>query len=174
MSPSSSDDLFKTYKQFLNGFRLLRHATTGQKTSEKMAGSGRLTPSQPRRTYQSETQVIKARAKNKKKVWFTVEDIKHFLQSFCFLVPATSPSRGEDVTVDYLNINQQSLPTLFILFLCLFLLYGPFNCILFHKFSQQLPAFPLCSSCLISALLVLSTIYFFMKVSLSPDIILCG
>ena len=51
---------------------------------------------------------------------------------------------------------------------------GPFNRILFHKFSRQLSAFSLCSSGLISALLVLSTIYLFMKASLSPDIILCG
>ena len=55
-----------------------------------------------------------------------------------------------------------------------FCLYGPFNCISFHEFSRQLSAFPLCSSGLNSALLVFSTIYLFMKVSLSPDIILCG
>ena len=53
-------------------------------------------------------------------------------------------------------------------------LYGPFNCISFCKFSQQLSAFSLCSSSLISALLVLSTTYLFMKVSFSPKIILCG
>ena len=53
-----------------------------------------------------------------------------------------------------------------------FCLYGPFNCISFHKFSRQLSAFSLCSSGLIFALLVLSIIYLFMKVSLSPDI--CG
>ena len=51
-----------------------------------------------------------------------------------------------------------------------FCLYGPFNCISFHKFSRQLSAFLLSSS----GLLVLSSIYLFMKVSLSPDIILCG
>ena len=34
--------------------------------------------------------------------------------------------------------------------------------------------FSLCSSSLISSLLVLSTFYLFMKVSFSPDIILCG
>ena len=55
-----------------------------------------------------------------------------------------------------------------------FCLYGPFNCISSHKFSQQLSALSLCSSDLISARLVLSTIYLFMEVSLSPDIILCG
>ena len=38
--------------------------------------------------------------------------------------------------------------------------YGPFNCISLHKFSRQLSAFLLCSSSgLISALMVLSTIY---------------
>ena len=36
------------------------------------------------------------------------------------------------------------------------------------------PAFSFCSSGLISTLLVLSTTYFFMKFSFSPDIILCG
>ena len=55
-----------------------------------------------------------------------------------------------------------------------FCLYGPFNCISFHKFSQRLSAFSLCFSGLISALLVLSTTYLFVKVSLSPDIIICG
>ena len=53
-----------------------------------------------------------------------------------------------------------------------FCLYGPFNCISFHKFSRQLSAFSLCSSGLISALLVLSTIYLFMRVSVSHDTIL--
>ena len=55
-----------------------------------------------------------------------------------------------------------------------FCLYGPFHSISFHKFSRTLFAFSLCSSGLISALLVLSTIHLFMKVSLSPDVILCG
>ena len=55
-----------------------------------------------------------------------------------------------------------------------FCLYGPFNCISFHKFSRQLSDFSLCSSGLISALLALLIMYLFMKVSLSPDIILCG
>ena len=54
-----------------------------------------------------------------------------------------------------------------------FRLYGPFNCISSQKFSLQLSALLLRSSGLISALLVLATIYPFMKVSLSPDIILC-
>ena len=52
-----------------------------------------------------------------------------------------------------------------------FCLYGPFNCILLHKFSRQLSLFSHCSSGLISALLVLSAIYRFMTVSFSPNII---
>ena len=55
-----------------------------------------------------------------------------------------------------------------------FCLDGRFNCISFHKFSRQLSAFSLCSSGLISALMVLSSIYLFMKVSFSPDIIPSG
>ena len=64
----------------------------------------------------------------------------------------------------------------FVLFLCLFLycLYGPFNSISFHKFSRQLFDFSISSSGLNSALLILSTMYLFIKVSLSPDLILCG
>ena len=61
------------------------------------------------------------------------------------------------------DINQLSLPTPFTLFLGLFLSYGPFTCISFHKSSRQLSAFSLCSPSLISALLVLSTIYLFLK-----------
>ena len=64
---------------------------------------------------------------------------------------ASSPSRGGDVTVYVFNINQPSLPTPFILFLCLCLSYGPFNCISFHKFSPQFSAFSLCSPSFISA-----------------------
>ena len=71
--------------------------------------------------------------------------------------------------------QNRACPLLFILFLCLFLSLWPFNCISFHKFSRPLSAFSLCSSGLISALLILSIIYLFMKVSVSPDItILCG
>ena len=54
-----------------------------------------------------------------------------------------------------------------------FCLYGPFNCVSFHKFSRQLSPISLCSSG-ISALLVYPTIYLFMKVSRSPDRILRG
>ena len=61
------------------------------------------------------------------------------------------------------NINHPILPTSFTLLLCLFLSYGPFTCISFHNSSWQLSAFSLWSPSLISALLVLSTIYLFLS-----------
>ena len=82
-------------------------------------------------------------------------------------VPAGSPSRGGDIKVYVLDINQPSLPTPFTLFLCLFLSYGPFTYISFQKSSRQLSAFSLSSPSLISAFLVLSTIYLFLKNSLN-------
>ena len=48
-----------------------------------------------------------------------------------------------------------------------FCLYGSFNCILFHKLSWLPSVFSLCSSRFVSALLVLSTTYLLMKVSLA-------
>ena len=60
-------------------------------------------------------------------------------------VPVGSPSRSGDVKVCVLDINQPSLPTPFTLFLCLFLSYGPFTCISFHKFSRQFSVFSLFS-----------------------------
>ena len=48
-----------------------------------------------------------------------------------------------------------------------FCLHGPFNCISFHEFSRQHSACSLCSSGLICTLLILPTIYLFIKVSLS-------
>ena len=93
----------------------------------------------------------------------------------CLCVPMGSPSRGRDVAVYVFEIYQPSLPTTFLFCSCVcFRFSGPFNCISFHKFSRQLSAFSLCFSGLISASLVLLTIYLFMTVSLSPDIILCG
>ena len=47
----------------------------------------------------------------------------------------------------------------YFIFSCVyFCLYGPFSCISFHKFSQKLSTFSLCSSSLISASLVLATL----------------
>ena len=96
-----------------------------------------------------------------------------FIKSSLSPVPTGSPSRAGDVAVYVFDLNQPSLPTPLILFLWLFCLYGPFNCISFQKFSRQLSAFSPYSSGLIYASVVLSTIYLFMKVSLSPDILLC-
>ena len=95
-------------------------------------------------------------------------------------VPTGSPSRGGIVAGYIFDINQPSLPTplkknkycsVFVsasVFMALSTVFYSINS------SQKLSAFLLCSSGLISALLVLSTTYFFMKVSLSPDILLCG
>ena len=52
--------------------------------------------------------------------------------------------------------------------------HGLFNYISLHKFFRQPSAFSLCSSGLNFALLVLSAIYLFRKVSFSSDIILHG
>ena len=83
-------------------------------------------------------------------------------------VPTGSPSRGGDVAVYVFDINQPGLPTPFYSVLVSVSVFsGPFNCISFHKFSRQFSVFFLCSSGLISALLVLSTIYLFMKVYLA-------
>ena len=89
-------------------------------------------------------------------------------------VPAGSSWRGGDVTAYVKDINQPSFPTLFFFKFCscvYFCPHGPFNCISFHKFSRHVSVFSLCSSGLISAPLVLSTIglYRFMKVSFSSD-----
>ena len=78
-----------------------------------------------------------------------------------------------------LTYTNWACPLLSILFLCLFFSVCPFNCILFHKSSRQLSIFTRCFFFfffpgLISALLVFSTIYLFMKVSFSPDIIPSG
>ena len=76
-------------------------------------------------------------------------------------VPTGLPSRGGDITV-YVWHKPAELVHSFLLCSCVyFCLCGPFNCISFHKFSQQLSAFSFCSSGLISALLVLSTLYLF-------------
>ena len=57
-------------------------------------------------------------------------------------IPAGSPSRDGDVTVCVKDINQSSLPHSFLFCSCVyFRLYGPFNCISFRKFSQQLSVF---------------------------------
>ena len=90
-------------------------------------------------------------------------------------VPAGFPSRGEDVAVYVFHIKPTGLAHSFLYcssgYICL---YGPFNCISFQKFFRKLSAFSHCSSGFISALLVLSAIYLFAKVSFNPDVILYG
>ena len=84
------------------------------------------------------------------------------------------PSCSVNVTV-YVWHKPAELAHFFFFSSCIyFSLYGPFNCISFHEFFQQLSVFSLCSSGLISALLVLSTVFLFMKVSFSPGIIPSG
>ena len=90
------------------------------------------------------------------------------------LVPTGSPSRGGDVTVYVRHKPTKFAHSFLFCSFVYFCPYGPFNCISFYKVSWQLSIFSFCSSDPISALLVLSTIYLVMKVSFSPDIILCG
>ena len=99
-----------------------------------------------------------------------------FLVRFLTLdVPAGSPSRGGDVRVYVLDINQPSLRTPFTLSLCLFLSLWPFQ---LYFTPQILPTtlrfftlFFQSNFCLIGPF---NYIYIFMKVSFSPDVILCG
>ena len=82
--------------------------------------------------------------------------------AFHSVVPAGSPSRGGYVELTELAHS--------FLFCCRvgFCLCGPFNCIWFQKSFWQISAFLLCSSGLISALLVLSTICLLIWKSPSP------
>ena len=93
------------------------------------------------------------------------------LKSTMNSVSAGSPSHGGDVTV-YVWHKPTKLAHSFLFFSCVcFCLYGPFNCISFHIFSWQLCFLTLFFQSYLSALLVLSTVCLFMKVSFSPDII---
>ena len=96
-------------------------------------------------------------------------------------VPADSPSRGGNVAVYVSDTNRSSLlapfysaPVSIFLFMALSTVFHSKNS---PKMSQKffsLSSFSLCSFGLISALLVISAIYLFIKVSFNPDIILCG
>ena len=85
-----------------------------------------------------------------------------------------SPSHDGDVVVYVKDINHPSLPIPFYSVLVSVSVFMALSTV-FHSINSP-DSFPLshCSSGLNSALLVLSTIYLFMKVSLSPDVILCG
>ena len=65
------------------------------------------------------------------------------------------------------DINQPNLSTPYSALGAYFCPHSHCNYISFHKFSRQLSAFTLCSSGLISALLVISTVYLFLIVSLT-------
>ena len=63
---------------------------------------------------------------------------------FCFNgeSPRAHLHVGGDVAVDVFDVNQPSLPTPFLFCSCVcFCRYGPFNCISFYEFSQQLSRF---------------------------------
>ena len=86
------------------------------------------------------------------------------------VVPAGSPSPGEDVTV-YVWHKPTDLAHYFSFCSCIyFCLDDPFNCIHYINSPDKFPFFWLCSSGLIAILLVLSTVNLFMTVSFSPDI----
>ena len=77
-----------------------------------------------------------------------------YMGAHVLLVPAGSPSHSRDVAVYIFFLHKPAkLAHSFLFWSCIyFCLYGPFNCISFNKFSQQLPTFSLCSSfCLIGS-----------------------
>ena len=90
-------------------------------------------------------------------------------------VPLGSPSHGGDVEVYVFDINQPSLPTPFYSVLASISVFMALSTTFHsHKSSQLLSIFWFCSSSHISALLILSSTYLFMKISFSPDIIPSG
>ena len=97
---------------------------------------------------------------------------------FCLTLSLSSP-RARLLVVGMLRFmsdiyQPRSFSSLYSVLVSISALYGPFNCTSFHTFSRQLSIFSLYSSGHISALLVLSTTYRYMKVSISPDIIRSG
>ena len=89
-------------------------------------------------------------------------------------LPTGSPSRGGDVAIGVFDVNPPSLPTPFYSVLVSVSVFMALSTVFHSINSPDWSAFSLCSSGVISALLVLFTIFFFMNVSLSPDITLCG
>ena len=79
---------------------------------------------------------------------------------------------GGDVAIYVFNINQPSLPTSFYSVLVSVSNFMALSAV-FRSINSPNSAFSLFSSGLISASLSFQ-LYIFMKVSLSPDIILCG
>ena len=102
------------------------------------------------------------------------------LETFFFFTSILCPhgltaSRCGDVAVYVFDINQSSLPTPFYSVLVAVSVFTALSTVFhfidyFNNFQLSHSVLPV----LFSALLVLSTIYLFTKVPLSPDIILCG
>ena len=90
------------------------------------------------------------------------------LLSRCSCFPSTS------VQGDFNPVQCGENLTVFFCSCVCFCLYGPFNCISFEKIIPTTLLFFSLFFWSFSAFLVVSTIYLFVKVSLSPDIILCG
>ena len=87
----------------------------------------------------------------------------------------SSPSRGGDVAVYVFGVNQPSLPIPFYSVLVSVSVFMALSTV-FHSINSpdNSPLSRPVLLALLSALLVLSTIHLVMKVSLSPDVILCG
>ena len=86
-----------------------------------------------------------------------------------------SPPRGGDVVVYVFDRNQPSLPAPFFFFFNpIFVSVSVFTAPSTVFLSINPPEKSLLFHSVLAAILVLSTIYLFMKVSLSPDIIHCG
>ena len=112
--------------------------------------------------------------------FFQLPDSAHYYFSLwisqTYVVPAGSPSRGGDVTLYVFDINQPSLPTPFYSVLVSILFVFVALSTVFHSINYPDNS-PLSHSVLVVLFLpylFLSTISLFMKVSFSPDIILCG
>ena len=90
------------------------------------------------------------------------------------VVPASSFSRGGDVALDVFDINQPSLPTPFYSILVFISVFMALSTVFHSMNSSNSPFSHSVLLVFFSALLVLSTMCLFMKVSFSPDMILCG
>ena len=102
----------------------------------------------------------------------------HLPRSHTCLPPSLSSPRAHLHVVGMLgfmsDINQPSLPTHFYSVLVSISVFMALTTVFHSIKSPDNSLFSDCSSGLISALLVLSTLYLFMKVSFSPDIIPSG
>ena len=98
--------------------------------------------------------------------------IRSFMLSVC--IPAGSPSRGGDVAVYVFDINQPSLPTPVYSVLVSLSVFTALSTV-FHSINSSDNS-PLFHSALPVLFLSIGPInnILFTKVSLSPDIILCG